>query len=92
MTKTVVALVALAALAGCGGGNSDSADDGPCIVLADGGNKLCGGDAAAWCRATDADRHQSIDAVDAYDAMDEGPVQLRQSQYDCDALEARYPG
>lgn len=43
-----VLLAAAIALAGCG---SDQ-----CIVLANGGNKLCGEDAAAWCDSTDAVR------------------------------------
>jgi hypothetical protein len=25
-----------------------------CVILANGGRKLCGSDAAAWCRSTDA--------------------------------------
>jgi hypothetical protein len=43
--------------AGLGFGGCGAADDlglnGDCVVLAMGGNKLCGEEAKAWCRATD---------------------------------------
>jgi hypothetical protein len=42
---TITVIIAVFA-GGCGG-----SDD--CIVLANGGNKLCGQNAAAWCDSTD---------------------------------------
>ena len=65
-----LALIALA-LAGCGA-------SAPCMVTAT-GNKLCGGDAAAWCRATDSIRQGSSDPT------------LQQTQSDCDSIESQYP-
>ena len=44
-----LALLTALSVTGCGG-NQD------CVVLAHGGNKLCGSQAAAWCRSTDAIR------------------------------------
>ena len=43
------ALGAIVMVLGVGCGGSDD-----CIILANGGNKLCGDDAAAWCNSTDA--------------------------------------
>jgi hypothetical protein len=43
------ALGAIVSVLGVGCGSSDD-----CIILANGGNKLCGDDAAAWCNSTDA--------------------------------------
>lgn len=33
-----------------------------CIILANGGNKLCGADAAAWCDSTDEFRERDSDS------------------------------
>ena len=63
MRALLVALVlAASAVAGCSGGPlaSESED---CIVLAMGGNKLCGEDAAAWCSSTDSLRETASDGA-----------------------------
>jgi hypothetical protein len=74
---TILALCAGVAgsLAGCAttttdAGNGGSGGDQECIVLALGGNKLCGADAASWCRATDdiGDRSSAQPGDDLYDA------------------------
>lgn len=56
MKHALAALLAAGCLAGALSGCGGSQD---CIVLALGGNKLCGSDAAAWCRSTDAIRQQA---------------------------------
>jgi hypothetical protein len=69
-----VAAGALAALPGCG-----SSSD--CIILANGGNKLCGDDAAAWCDSTDAGRN----AVSGLGSS-EVDASMRDSQDACDSI------
>lgn len=75
----VAAGVLALAASGCGatsdGGSGSSA---PCMVLANGGNRVCGADAAAWCRATDGIRQGATDPT------------LQQTQSDCDMIEAQY--
>lgn len=46
-------LLGALALAGAGCSSSELAGE-DCIILANGGNKLCGQDAKAWCDSTDA--------------------------------------
>lgn len=63
MRKTILgALVlpaALALLPGCGGSSN-------CIILANGGRKLCGDEAKAWCDSTDSLREKTGDpTIDA---------------------------
>ena len=64
---TLAAVVALSAI-GCG--------DADCIILVNGGNKLCGDDAKAWCDSTDSLRSAASglggntgDSQNACDAM-----------------------
>lgn len=57
--------------------NGGFASNDPCIILALGGNKLCGSDAAAWCRATDPSRR----------AFSPGSS----SASDCQSIEDQYP-
>lgn len=45
-----LALAAPVALAGC---SAEELAGGNCIILANGGNKLCGEDAKAWCDSTE---------------------------------------
>lgn len=74
--------------AGCGssGSGAPAEDGGACIVLANGGNKLCGGDARAWCDSTDAIRGASGDTGDlGLDAT------VDESQRVCDDLRAQGP-
>lgn len=61
--------------------------DEPCIILAAGGNKLCGSDAAAWCRSTDGIR-QSASGLSSDPTTSSS---LSQSESDCSSIEARYP-
>jgi hypothetical protein len=68
-------LAAAVALSGCGG-------SGPCIILALGGNKLCGSDAAAWCRTTDSLR---AEAISLGNTSDQG------AQQTCNSIEQQYP-
>jgi uncharacterized membrane protein len=79
MKKVMVILAASAALAGVSGCSASSIGGGneQCIVLALGGNKLCGADAATWCRTTDSIRKSS-----GQDMSD--------SQMTCDSLESQY--
>lgn len=84
----VVAGAALA-LTACGGDSqpvkrakaSPSPDD--CIILANGGRKLCDADAVAWCSETDAIRDES---------QSSGSFELDQatqdSQEECNRIEA----
>jgi len=54
MKVVVVGLIASGAFAISGCAASDQAGlTGDCIILANGGNKLCGEDAKAWCASTD---------------------------------------
>lgn len=52
-----------------------------CIVLANGGNKLCGDEAAAWCDSTDAIRNSTGNTGDP---MTDQTV--RDSQAACDEI------
>lgn len=61
--------------------------DEPCIILAAGGNKLCGSDAAAWCRSTDSIR-QSASNLSSDPTTSSS---LSQSESDCSSIEAQYP-
>jgi hypothetical protein len=47
----LIAVVTIAVIIAVFAGGCGSSDD--CIVLANGGNKLCGENAAAWCDSTD---------------------------------------
>lgn len=86
MRATIAVLVAAAAIAagtaGCGAVDQLTGNE-TCIVLAMGGNKLCGADAAAWCRSTDSIRA----TADQLDPAGTDPS----SQQTCDDLESQYP-
>jgi hypothetical protein len=76
MRTLLLAIAAAGLLAGCGG--SSDAAKADCIILANGGNKLCGHDAATWCVETESARTGASDPT------------LRQSERDCRQLEAKY--
>lgn len=52
MKKIIMVLALALPFGGCAAAD-EMGLSGDCIVLAMGGNKLCGEDAKAWCRATD---------------------------------------
>jgi hypothetical protein len=66
--------VGVLALEGCGS-NED------CIILANGGNKLCGDDARAWCDTTDSIRS-------AADGLSDDPT-IDDSQAACDTIRSQ---
>src|ERR1022692_2240154 len=65
MRKLAIALVLVASIAAviglgaCGSSRSSSA----CIILANGGRKLCGKEAAVWCKSTEGLRQTSGELV-----------------------------
>lgn len=71
MTRNVKIIIGLVVVGLAGGGgcgiNRDSSSttqsSEQCIILANGGNKLCGADAEAWCDSTDAIRDSAGDAL-----------------------------
>jgi hypothetical protein len=75
MKRLLLPILAAAVLAGCG-----SSSSGTCIVLANGGNTLCGATAAAWCRSTDAIR-----------ALDPTNPTIASSVAACQQVESQYP-
>lgn len=72
----LVVLIGAFLFSACGGSED-------CIVLANGGNKLCGSDAAAWCESTDGIR-------DTANTLDPGNADVRESQSVCDDLNEKY--
>lgn len=97
-TAIVTAGLALSATA-CGssssggsGSSSGSSSDLPadCIVLANGGNKLCGDTAKAWCTSTDDTRRASLELAQDADLGDpQTAASIQESQSYCDALRAQ---
>jgi len=90
MNKLVMSCIAAAAVAlpltGCAASN-EFAGTQDCIILAVGGNKLCGDDAKAWCDSTDGvrDSAQEMASDPTYgDASTSDSV--RQAQADCDTI------
>ena len=71
-TLTLCLILGCLALAACGSQGSN------CLVLANGGNTVCGGTAAAWCRITDSLRQGSTLSA------------VQQTQAACDTLEQKY--
>jgi hypothetical protein len=82
MKRILAGAVALAAsvgvLSGCGGSS------GQCLVTSS-GSKVCGADAAAWCRATDDLRNSVLSGGYSSDPT------LATTQADCQAFESDYP-
>jgi hypothetical protein len=78
MKRVVIATIVAAgfAAAGCAG-------DEQCIILANGGNKLCGADAAAWCDSTDSLREDATGT--GYPSDD---TTIRDAQETCDEIRA----
>ena len=79
MRRSLAAIAAAGALA-LGASACGSSQSGPCVVLAEGGNELCGAPAAAWCRATDP-----IRALDPSSPIVASAVAL------CQTIEGDYP-
>jgi hypothetical protein len=77
-TRRIISTISIAGsialgVSACGG------QSGPCVVLANGGNTLCGGTAASWCRATDPLRQLAAS-------------NLTNSSNDlCQTIESQYP-
>jgi hypothetical protein len=51
--RTMVGAAVIAVALGIGACAETDEAAGNCIILANGGNKLCGADAATWCDTTD---------------------------------------
>lgn len=86
--KRLIVLAALAAavlpLTACGG-SSDNHASASCMILTEGGNKLCGEDAKVWCNSTDTIREQGIKvATKALDSA--SAIALTRAQSDCDNI------
>jgi hypothetical protein len=81
MNHKIIAFLAagLSALAISACGSDDQQN---CVVLANGGNTLCGDKAAAWCDSTDAIRQDGMD-----DGGDPNVTEsIRKSQAVCDQI------
>ena len=67
MRKSIITLAVIlggaVALPGC---STAELTGQKCIVLANGGNKLCGNDAKAWCESTDSIRSGAQDLQNEY--------------------------
>ena len=76
---------ALASTAGCGAMDEIAGQD--CIILANGGNKLCGDDAKTWCDTTDNVRKSAEEFATDPEFGDPGTASsVRDSQAACDAI------
>lgn len=84
--KLVLVAVAFVAslAAGCGGSTFGAQK---CVILTNGGNKLCGDDARAWCDSSDAIRSTGLDmATDAEFGDATSAASIRESQAVCDQI------
>lgn len=77
----VVGIGLAVSLPACG-----SSEPKDCIVLANGGNKLCGDEARAWCDSTDAIRHAGQDYTDGDSSTTELSAAVDESQSICDRI------
>lgn len=88
MRKLAIALVMAASiaaavgLAACGGSGSSSA----CIILANGGRKLCGQEAVAWCHSTKAIRQTSSELASDDSAIGKS---IKESEESCRTIGIR---
>jgi hypothetical protein len=84
VTLAAVGLGLAVALPACGGSGSV---DKPCIILADGGNKLCGDDAVTWCDTTAGERKRALELASDPEFGDPSTAsEIRQAQADCKAI------
>lgn len=83
LTLIITGAALAVALPACG-----SQED--CIVLANGGNKLCGEEAKAWCSSTDSIRNVGQTAADDSTFGDQGiSDSISESQAMCDQIRGR---
>jgi hypothetical protein len=82
-------LVSAGVLGSCGGSSGANGSGGQKCMVTASGNQVCGQAAAAWCQATDAVRSNSINS--GLLPTNEKNT-LKQTQSDCQTIEATYGG